>query len=577
MAFDVNGARAAGYTDDEIAAHLAAKTPNFNVAQASAAGYSPQEIIQHLTGPQAAQQPAAKVGSENGPDDPGFWGTVMVKGGDAVNRIAGGVAQGWLNMTGATPSTKAALKAQMDEEARLQAPLTAVHPAASAIGESLPSMAVPVGGAASVLGRAGKAALQGAVVPALQYADSAEDKLKNIAAGAAGSAAGATVLPAIGRVVAAGAGQARDAVMGTISPQVLALYARAQQLGIPVSAAQLSDSSFLKTLASTLKSIPGSGATGAQSAQQSAFNQAVSRTIGEDSPVVDQNLYAAAKARIGGQFQALSARNNLNVTPAVMSDVNGVIDNADRFATPDNARIIRNLAGDLRDQMDPATMTVPGPAYQAADSRMSGLMKSGDSTAQLVGQLRDALRTGMDHSISPADQAAWMEARGQYRNLKAIRDIVGKAGVDGDISPGLLMGRMNATGASKEAMAMGNRGDLGDIAQIGKQFVRDPVPNSGTTQRALTTAALTGGGAGIVGLPAAVAAAGGTIATARVANSLLNTGASGARAAAAQTARGTAAQPATLAQLLTQNPTKATADAGAATGRTIADLLRNSQ
>lgn len=569
MAFDVDAARAAGYSDDEIAAHLAAKTPNFNVPQARAAGYSPAEIIQHLTGPQATQQPAAKIGSENAPDDPGFWGTVMVKGGSAVNKLIAGLAQAYLGATGATDSTKAALKSQVDEDARLQAPLTAAHPVASAIGETLPSMAVPVGGAASVLGRMGKAAFQGAVVPALQYADSATDRLKNAATSAIGSGVGAGVLPLVGRAIGQGATALSDSVRGTVTPQLLALYNRAQALGIPVSRAQLSDSSFMKTLASQIEKMPFTGGAAARTDQQAAFNQAVSKTIGEDTPVVDQTTYANAKDRIGSEFQRLSSQNNLRVTPALISDVNGVLDRARRFGTPQDSQTLENLVSDLQSRQ--VGGQIPGQAYQSSDSTMSSLMKPGNTTSMFIGELRDAVRNGMDHSISPADQGAWMDARGQYRNLKAIRNLITP---EGDISPSMLAGQLKTTGAGKESMAMGNRGDLGDIADVGR-MIRDKVPNSGTTQRNLAAAILTGGGVGIAGIPATAAAAAGSVAIGRVANSFLNTGASGARAAAAATARGTAAAPATLSQLLTQNPTKGAADAGAAVGRTLADLNRN--
>ncbi len=45
--FDIKGAKAAGYTDEEIAAHLAT-LPEFDVKGALAAGYSPKEVIQHV-------------------------------------------------------------------------------------------------------------------------------------------------------------------------------------------------------------------------------------------------------------------------------------------------------------------------------------------------------------------------------------------------------------------------------------------------------------------------------------------------------------------------------------------------
>lgn len=573
MAFDVAGARAAGYSDQEIADHLAKSTPNFNINQARAAGYNDTELVNHLTGSQPSVQPAAKLGSEFAPDDPGFWGGMMVAGGHSVDKIASGLAQAYLGATGATDSTKAALKGIVAERDRIYQPVQDAHPVAAAVGSTLPAMAVPIGGGGMTLGTLGKMAVQGAAVPALQYGTVGE-RARGAAAGAAGATAGGVVLPGIGTAVGQAAGRAADSVFGSqISPEVMALAQRAQQLGIPVSRAQLSDSTFLKTLASQVEKIPFTGGTQARQAQQAAFNQAVSRTFGEDSPVVNQNLYNTAKTRIGNEFERLSGQNNLQVTPALMGDVNTVIDQADRFGTADSSRIIRNLAGDLRDKLDPTTMTIPGQAYQAADSQMSSLMKSGDPTSVFIGQLRDAVRQGMDHSISPADQAAWMTARSQYRNLKAVRDIVGKAGVDGDISPALLMGRLNSSNAARESMAMGTRGDLGDIAQIGQQFVRDPVPNSGTAQR-LVAATLLGGGAGVAGIPAAAGMAVTAATTGRMLNNALNTGASGARAMASQTARGTAAAPATLADLLSNSPAS---QAGAAGGRTLADLLQQDQ
>src|SRR5215469_11882819 len=53
--FDVDAARQAGYSDDEILQHLTS-TRNFDVNGALKAGYSKQDIIQHLA---TASAPAA--------------------------------------------------------------------------------------------------------------------------------------------------------------------------------------------------------------------------------------------------------------------------------------------------------------------------------------------------------------------------------------------------------------------------------------------------------------------------------------------------------------------------------------
>ena len=59
MAFDIEGAKKAGYNDAEIADHLA-KQSNFDVAGAKKAGYSDVEILQHLAAaPATAARPSA--------------------------------------------------------------------------------------------------------------------------------------------------------------------------------------------------------------------------------------------------------------------------------------------------------------------------------------------------------------------------------------------------------------------------------------------------------------------------------------------------------------------------------------
>jgi hypothetical protein len=63
MAFDVEGAKKAGYSDADIAAHLAQQS-NFDVEGAKKAGYSDTEIVQHLA-TSAAKPPSAPAPAVN--------------------------------------------------------------------------------------------------------------------------------------------------------------------------------------------------------------------------------------------------------------------------------------------------------------------------------------------------------------------------------------------------------------------------------------------------------------------------------------------------------------------------------
>ena len=75
MAFDVAGARKAGYSDREIIDHLASSR-DFDVEGAIGAGYSLGEIANHMAGMDV--------------DDTSLLGSI----GEAARRIPGGLARG---------------------------------------------------------------------------------------------------------------------------------------------------------------------------------------------------------------------------------------------------------------------------------------------------------------------------------------------------------------------------------------------------------------------------------------------------------------------------------------------------
>ena len=66
MAFDVEGAKKAGYTDSEIADHLA-QSSSFDAAGARSSGYSDADIIGHLSGAAPSQQSAPSPASTGQP------------------------------------------------------------------------------------------------------------------------------------------------------------------------------------------------------------------------------------------------------------------------------------------------------------------------------------------------------------------------------------------------------------------------------------------------------------------------------------------------------------------------------
>lgn len=95
MSFDVEGARKAGYSDAEIADHLASES-KFDAAGARKSGYSDSEIIQHLVGEQPAAAPEAKLATSAPVDDAtsGLASVAQIlQGGVNIPQALGGALQ----------------------------------------------------------------------------------------------------------------------------------------------------------------------------------------------------------------------------------------------------------------------------------------------------------------------------------------------------------------------------------------------------------------------------------------------------------------------------------------------------
>ena len=503
--FDADGARKAGYSESEIADYLG-KQAGFDVEAARKAEYKDADIIAHITAAPArpkrvpvdveaaGRDAAVKAAKETGSGD------VIAAGiGRTIDRVNKGVQQAYYAVTG-NDKAQAALKEQAAHQDKMWAPVQEARPVLSGLGEAAPSMAIPVGGAATALGAGARMAGAGAVIPALEYG-SAGERTSNAAAGAAGATLGGVVAPSIVRAGVGATKSGLKGLAGNITPEAIALAGKAKQLGIPVNAAQLGDSKFLKTLASSIEQMPFTGGAKATASQRTALTNAVSKTFGDDVQKITPEVYAANKARLGTQFDDLASRNSVNVDSAFTSKLNQIQADANQMADDGTIRAVNSAIARIQNQstsvpgIGGGTLKIlPGETYSSIDSMLGNVVKNGGEKGAYAKQVQTALREAMDASISQADSQAWKQTKSEYRNLKAVRDIVARDGGNGDIPPTMLMSALNSSQAGKEGMAMGVRGTLGDIGQIGRQFVRDQTPNSGTAQRLMAMGLIGGGG-----------------------------------------------------------------------------------
>lgn len=234
-------------------------------------GATQDQVLEYAKSQWSKSQPAARAAEapKTAPvEDPGFLQTALIGAGRTFDRIGKGAQQMYYGAMGndkALQDLKAA--AQSDDAA--YKPLQELRPWATGIGESLPSLAIPGGGASTLLGNAGRMALAGALPGALEYGTAGE----RFGRAALGAAAGAAV-PAAGAVLKTGKAfleplteKGREAVTGRLLNRVSGN--QAQQVA--------------QRLAQAGELIPGSAPTAAQVAQSGGI-AALERAAAQANP-----------------------------------------------------------------------------------------------------------------------------------------------------------------------------------------------------------------------------------------------------------------------------------------------------
>lgn len=361
----------------------------------------------------------------------------------------------------------------IDEAKRRDAPLmsTGAGMAGGIVGgvaTGLPSMLIP--GANTVVG----AGLTGALLGGIQPTATGESRIANAALGAAGGAAGQASGQAIARFL--------RPVQPNLSPQQQALIQAAQGRGIPLDAADMTGSKPLATVRDVLAQLPLTADRQAtiQGAKQTAFNRAVSQTFGGSDDALTPQALQSARSRLGQEFTDLASRNTLDASGSLLGDLAAIQQNAARNMTPDVARVISNNIDDILARVEPGDI-INGSAYRALDSQLGRIARTSTNgdIRYGIGQVRDALRNAMDQSISAADRQAWQTARRQYANLMTVAPLAARDEV-GDVSGRALLA---AALRGSKSSAFSGGGELGELGRIGRAFIAEQTPNSGTAQR----------------------------------------------------------------------------------------------
>lgn len=378
---------------------------------------------------------------------------------------------------------------------------TAAHPVAATsgtVGGAVYPYLVGAGLAPKAFGLSGNLAertVYGATTnAALNAADTATrgGTLKDIERNALTGGVFGGGLPLVGR----GLGAAGSALLASQDASTNALLAKADKFGIPIYFSQQTSSPFVAKASQMAGKLPGSGMSGLVDAQQGSFNRAVARTFGEDAERITPDVMAKAKTRLGSEFDAVAAGTTVKADSQFLHDVHGVLKDADSTLVDSEMKVLHKQVGNILDKITGAG-EIEGDAYQALTRKGTPLdraMQSSDPNVKhYASQIRNVLDDALERSAPPDLLGRLKSARGQYKNMKTIEDLVEKSH-SGDISGPSLMG---AVRNSYGNMAYGGGGELADLARIGQRFMRQP-PDSGTPlgEAALKLVTLGAAGAG---------------------------------------------------------------------------------
>ena len=335
----------------------------------------------------------------------------------------------------------------------------------------------------------GSAAI-GAGMSALSPVAEGGSRLQNATTGAIAGTAGYGAGKLIGRALRPVAGKLDDVQAG------LAKSATAE--GIPLRASQVTGSKPLAITESVMENLPMTSAKqlAQKSAQQEAFNAAVLKRAGVAANKATPEVLANTKKALGNVFEDIAERNSIDFNKGVTDKLADVAKEASRrLAKPEP---ITNTIDDILADVNKAGL-LDGKKYQGWRETLGRMARGNDSEAHYAGQVKRALDNAFSSQISGADAAAWKQASTQYGNLKNILAAMGGAGKDslaGNIPPSQLAAALTRQ-VGKEGKALG-RGDLNELSKVGRAFISENLPDSGTAQRTFYQNLLTGNLAGTI-------------------------------------------------------------------------------
>jgi Transglycosylase SLT domain len=334
---------------------------------------------------------------------------------------------------------------------------------------------------------------------------------KNVAGGAiSGGATTSLVNPedaAIGAMIGGalpGLTQAASPLMNklgnALSPEVKALARQAQNAGIDIPADKLLNSRPLNAIASSLNYVPLSGRQATEEKLLNQLNSALSRTMGENTPNINQALQSA-KGNLGNKFDSALSHSAVQIDNTMLDKLSELSMNARNELLPEQYKLVNKQIDSLLSAAQGDA--IPGKMAYNIKKTFDRMQKTGDSSIKhYAGELKSALLDAYERT-NPGSNLK--QLRGQYSNYAKLSRLA-KNGAEGSITPASIA---NLKGAKSK--------DLQTLSDMAAQFLRTQESPHGAAQRIML------GGLGAAASPFGLAAPfAGAVAGGRALNSALN-------------------------------------------------------
>lgn len=292
------------------------------------------------------------------------------------------------------------------------------------------------------------------------------------------------LLQVIGGVAGGGltAGAPRLVTPNPISAERQAMINTLDQEGVPLTAGDRTGGRMLKATESELS--PGRNEPQDRAFRQAAFNR-VGEVIG-DRPILGQNgAVNTMMNRIGGQFDAIQARNQIQPDLQLVNDLRNIHDTYNSVPGLYPQETVNAVNGSIdrvmQTMFNRAGPGMSGGEYQTLRSNLRAAAQ-GATDPQRAGGLHgvtNALDDAMERTIqrvNPADMGAWQQLRRAYQNALVLQQWAGSA----NMTPATLAQAAKAVYGKNQYVR--GRDDFSDLAEAGRNILKQ-YPDSGTASR----------------------------------------------------------------------------------------------